>query len=343
MNNNIKIGCIIATLVLGIVLVVGLWLDSAKEKRTQQQIAEYKAQITPIQEEIRLLEEENKNLKENYESKSRRTPQVVLCFGQMDSDLYDEVYPLLQKYGYKGVFIMKEGKVPGEDGVITKEQYNTLIESGWQAVMGGTDAFDLADSVQDSSILIKWKEYLTWYIMRLVEAGIEVPDTYCFEEKEYQKDCDAILQDCGFKIANHYGEKRDIYEKVRVSESEVFMVGSIKIKNGESEVQSSLEQILESGAFLAVTADEVSDIVNDASVGCSIQKYRKLLEFLDSGDGSSLKVSTFQELYSGENEMTESSKKELEKIQERQEEIQQRIDRLKEQIESEWKSVKESI
>src|SRR5699024_6173391 len=127
-----------------LVALIGLMVVKGKEQREQQQVLEEQANyITNIKRTMTQKEEELQELKEKREIERNTKVSITLCIDQMESELYSEIKPLFEDYGWKGTFVIQNGALPGSENSITKTQYNELLDDGWDVAIGNWDDLDL--------------------------------------------------------------------------------------------------------------------------------------------------------------------------------------------------------
>ena len=131
-------------------------------------------------------EEELQELKEKREIERNTKVSLTLCIDQMESELYSEIKPLFEDYGWKGTFVIQNGALPGSENSITKTQYNELLDDGWDVAIGNWDDLDL-NREEDRQI---WIERLDELIKKMETEKLSIPKSYYFERNAYAEECE---------------------------------------------------------------------------------------------------------------------------------------------------------
>ncbi len=77
-------------------------------------------------------------------SETRMGNYLVLFFDNVSDNLIDTVYPLLTEYKHTGTIVLCDGLVPGEEGNISKDDFDFLLSKGWDTAIGYSSAVDLS-------------------------------------------------------------------------------------------------------------------------------------------------------------------------------------------------------
>lgn len=68
---------------------------------------------------------------------------VIITFDDGDADVYQNAFPIMQQYGYTGVFYLIGNRINGQD-VVTTEMVLEMIASGWEIGSHSMTHVDLA-------------------------------------------------------------------------------------------------------------------------------------------------------------------------------------------------------
>lgn len=259
---------------------------------------ENSARLAKLSERHLLLTVEKKALleeKAEYEAlraaETRTGNFLVLFFDNVDENLYDIVYPMLDKNGYKGTIVLCEGLVPGEEGNISRKNFDALLEKGWDTAIGYNSDIDMTqnDAVE------KLAEYLDEYIARLTEAGIEIPFTYCFNKGEYNPRFENVLKERGFKAIRHYGETGEIFGSAFL-EDEMYYIGAGVCCAVSTKLQEHVDMAYQSDLAYSMSVRYISDASIDTKIDCTTSKYGRMLSYLQNNCPGTV-VCTMSELY----------------------------------------------
>lgn len=260
---------------------------------------EHASKLADLSERHLLLNVERRNLideKNEYVSlradETRSGNYLVLFFDNVDENLIKMVYPMLNKYGYKGTIVLCEGLVPGEVGNISKEDFDFLLANGWDIAIGYNSEIDM--SAKDAPELLG--EYLDSYMQRLTQAGIEIPITYCFNKGEYNQRFEPVLKERGFKAIRHYGETGDVFGSAYI-EDEFYYIGAGICCAASSKLQANVDLAYQNDLAYGMSVRYIADVSIDTKVDCTTTKYDRMLSYLKSSCPGTV-VCTMSDLYS---------------------------------------------
>lgn len=269
---------IIGKIMLPILLIVlvGLIFVKGKEQDEQQKLlSEEIKYITSVKKDITEKEEEIQQLKENRERKINKKASITLCIDQMTPNLYDQVKPIFDSYGLTGVFVIKNGILPGSKDSITKEQYDRMLQDGWDVAVGGWDDLNL-EREEDLEI---WEERLNKLIDQMDEQKLKVPIYYYFEESTYTDRCDDILQDCGFRVICHYGDESTFYGLDWNKEWN--LIGVYRVSQSNYEIEELMSKLQDHKAAIILSTRYIGTVQNN-NLDCTTASYRTVLESIQA-------------------------------------------------------------
>lgn len=129
---------------------------------------------------------------------------VVLSPGER---LYTDLFPLFNATNTEycdstrdmplaGVLCLSPGQMPGDEGYITRRQFNEIMEAGWSTGL-----------YIDSANATKLREYLDTMSTLLYESAIDMPTSAYFTKKSYSTGYDALLKEYGITSIYHHEEE----------------------------------------------------------------------------------------------------------------------------------------
>ncbi len=174
---------ILLLLVLAI-LGAGLWYVIKSDRADQQSMNELYARAEPLERQKRALEEERRNLNEEYNMLLRDPSTLEILFREMDENLFLEVYPLMRDRGIKGVLGINLHEYPGLFTKLPREQYDRLLMDGWGTCLIFEEGypFDV------------WSTYILSWLER---DGLSVPRAIYFPGNTYDPTWDEDLLSMG--------------------------------------------------------------------------------------------------------------------------------------------------
>lgn len=102
----------------------------------QQEINEVSKQLEPINQKRRDWEKQDKAWQTTLAEKQTGRTCVLLSFDNMSRELYDTIFELMDQYGFRGTFAMRNGKMPSwetekNDEYTSSEMMQEMIDAGW--------------------------------------------------------------------------------------------------------------------------------------------------------------------------------------------------------------------
>lgn len=102
----------------------------------QQEINEVSQQLEPINQKRREWEKQDKAWQTTLAEKQTGRTCVLLSFDNMSRELYDTIFELMDQYGFRGTFAMRNGKMPSwetekNDEYTSSEMMQEMIDAGW--------------------------------------------------------------------------------------------------------------------------------------------------------------------------------------------------------------------
>ena len=278
-------------LALTILLALMIYFQSKENAKKLEEIKQIAKQLQPYEQEKFRVETEITKLERIYKWKIKGDSRVILFFDQMDHNLFEEVYPLLSQYGYKGVFVLKDGKLPGDEGMISKEQYEILLDNGWEAALGGNEEMGQQSGYKKE----QWVKYLDSYIKKLKAVGLAVPKIYCYGKGEHQDGFDEILKEKGFTMVRQYDVSRTSVANGSLAKA-LSYIQCVPIYSGQSSVMESLINFASNHQSISISTRYVEKMPTDLSIDTKIDKYILLLDYLGELETENqVKVVTFTE------------------------------------------------
>lgn len=182
---NFKIVALAFAGSLLVVLAIFCWRVSIKDSQNEKMYEKWQEERRNLEIEHRAIETKLEKLDEDFYAIATPKATSQIIFTDLDSRVYTQAYPLLDKKEYVGMLVFSEKNFPGEKGCITKKQYEELIKKGW-------------------SICVQWEEpedAKTWWkdwekkIKKLGNQSCE--GVYC-PKGTYDEKLDSILEELNF-------------------------------------------------------------------------------------------------------------------------------------------------
>ena len=157
---------------------------------------EYTAQVEKLTYKKQQLLTELNALAPAAEKRLGNTSYMSFVFTGLDEMLYTTVYPIMVEGNVDlvGVLAFSPNELPGQEGKITMEQYDTLMLLSWGTAIYWDGSTDL-------------NEYLSTMQTLLDEKGIPFPKSMVFKSGYYRVSYDEVIAAYGIKNAIHNGEE----------------------------------------------------------------------------------------------------------------------------------------
>jgi hypothetical protein len=259
----------------------------------------------------------------------------VLFFDNMTNNLMTKVYPLLTEYGYKGTVVMNDYQLPGGEGCITMDNYNTLVASGWDFAIG-TGSVDLKG---DNSVE-NLRAYLEEYKSLLSMQGLELPQTFAFAKNQYDEKYTDLLLEFGFKVVRYEGGDLGKYS-YSIGRNGVYLLSTDIICADKTTMKADMQAAYKDKAAYSAYVRYIEDVVTDEDLDCTTVKYDLMLDFLED-DCEEAKILTASELYeykantiAGSSNYMEEFNKKIDDMENRLAEVNFRIEELRNSITTE--------
>lgn len=313
--------------------------ESVNYDAYQKKISMLQAQIDELQAQI-------------DEPMAELTPGaiVVIGLGGAYASVYTYVYPLLQKAGIPGVVVLEEGRMPGEDGMMTPDQAKELISAGWEFALGDSPEIQLLKET-GMEPTDEWLSYLDDSLAVIQNLGLPTPTTFCFGQDRYHPAAEQALADRGFKVVRH-SFSDDTTEALKVREELysvygiemygrnlsdsglIYRIGGALVRADASTAQLNVEAAIKQKAAVSIAVGRVLPTVEDRSTDCTLEKFtlmvNNLLEYHRSYD---LQILTFTGMYDYKAGFEEDLDSRTAEYEAQAAALQAEIDKIKGQIE----------
>lgn len=196
MDKDVKLKRILQIITVLLVLVLGgliLWnyLDSRK---TEEQYVALSQETAPLFAKKSDLERQIEALEKEYQVRINGKGTLTLLFTELTGQIYEEMYPKMLEHNFVGVLAVSDTAFPGEDGCMTAQQLEELLQKGWSICLQWDGVDELEPWLKDMQ-------------ERLKQANLEVPKLIYFETDTYQMEYDELLVEYGMEAVIHHQEE----------------------------------------------------------------------------------------------------------------------------------------
>lgn len=280
-------------IVLVTALAVMLGIKYTSDKQAKLHMAQESERMTYLLAQRHVLNKQIEDAKEEYDViMNGDGAYFVLFYDNMEANLIDVIYPLISadKYAYRGTVVMSDMKLPGDEGLITMNDYRTLEDEGWDFAMG-TGSLDLTG---DNSVEVL-RGYIEEYKAALAEKEIAIPATFCFNEGQYSEAYDSLLIEEGFKVIRLYGENGEKFS-AGMARNGLYYLNCGVICSDATNMKADIEQAHSAKRTYSSSVRYVQNTAVDIKKDCGRSKYVQMLDYL-AGYCPDTTVLTASELY----------------------------------------------
>ncbi len=190
-----------------------------------------------------------KTAETEYEKLQLKGKQMTtLVFNQCDVNLYDTVYPLLDKSHLNAVFVITPEKMPGKNGCINSEQYAELRTRGWTYAVGapprGTD----------------FEAYLTKIQNEISLAQLQLTDVFYFPIGTFEPQRIETVQKMGYTAVFYCCEEFPTDDPLFDAVQENLVLIPYMYTSKSSPIWAQYDVMMRSGNNCSISTGNVVDI-----------------------------------------------------------------------------------
>ena len=178
----------IVTIVIAIGLFAFIWGVQKEESKKAVQHEKLYEQRRPLTVKQEQLQQELDAIEKNYEKSKSPNAVVQVIFTELNELVYSQCYPIMQEYEYTGTLLLSDTQLPGQEGCMSIEQFQELIDAGWEVAITWKDG-------------VAAKQWWTNLQNRLTVLGVKNEPVLYFPKGSYRAELDTTIQELGFTIA----------------------------------------------------------------------------------------------------------------------------------------------
>lgn len=226
----------------------------------------------------------------NYKMK----PAILLNFDNMiQKNMYGVVYPLLESFGFKGTFYLGEKLALG-GGYITKEQFDEMIDNGWDysfyGASGSTFGFDsdYNDAYNYVKDIIEFRK----------QEGIPLPIAWFCQNGQTSNTFSRVLRDLGFKIVRGTGQPCINYFGEDSLETRFNSFHTTQTDSRLEQMKDLVVEAIDQGSIISVFTHQLLETPDITGINSTVEDWTKFLTFLkEKVDNGLIEVLTYKEFY----------------------------------------------
>lgn len=283
LNKNIQKKLFLWLIFVISIIIIGVEVsyEIKSEKRRESEILSAQRKEQELDRQIEEYRSELLDLKTDYVREISAKSCVVLCFDQFGRSAYSDIIKEMDKYGFTGVIIFRDGQVPGNKGSISVELYQQLLDKGWEGAIGNSDEIFVYDNFPEIKKK-KWLEYMREMQSSFERNGLPVPSVYIPHKKESVDELEDMLIQLGMKAYATVGsETAGVYDTATDMNTEPLLnMGMIVGKYRYESLGEDMKLLLPEAKSLAVWYRKVENGAPDNGQYTSIYMFRQQLESL---------------------------------------------------------------
>lgn len=289
-------------------------LDNAR----QAKVSNLASQLQPINEKRLEWQAKDKEWQASLEEKKKGTPCILLSFDNMGSSLYETMYEMMEQYGFRATFTLRNGWIPAEDeGLITGEEMREMLHRGWEYALSiGEDPVPEEDEEDDDywyqeeetetesetdAEALSFMARVDNSLDAISDAGLELPETLFCTGDQYEETTDTKLAGRGFKMVRVLSE--DGFPVIGEQGDKIWKIDGGLYNQKDTDIEDVLDQAVQNKNSVSVSINEVLKISKEPEYDLSLMKFSSLLNYLKGlEEQGAINVVTYSEFYQYEEE-----------------------------------------
>lgn len=267
----------------------------------QEKLRKLTEELQPVNEKRKELQNKDKEWQKTLEDEKKGKPCVMLCFNTMDDEVYYTMYDMMDQYGFRGTFVLKDGHLPGysEDSV-TGEEVSEMIEAGWEYALaeetdlqkGGTDELSILleseteteeaaemETVPDETETgLSWIERLDEHLGVLEAQGMSKPFAVLCTKDQYSQTSAKELANRGLQTVCILNEEE--FPAIEESEEGIPVFEAGLYTQNSQKMEEAIDHAVQNKNSIAVCINSVVKISEDAGYDLSVTRFSSLLNKL---------------------------------------------------------------
>lgn len=287
------------------------------------------------------LDECEKNLLEstkNYVKDIGAKPCVLLCFDDFEKSAYGAIIDTMDRYGFKGIIVFRDGKVPGTQDGITVELYQKLLDKGWEGAIGNSESINVYNHFPDVKKQ-EWIEYIVLMQDAFCKKGLQVPDVYIPHEDEAISEIVDLLASHG--LASYTRLEEDFMSATtKMDVEEMNEMGMIVGKYGYESLSRDISNLIPVAESVAILFERVESGAPKNKEHTSYLELDAQLERL-SMLGEYVNVTTFSGYREYQQQIIKYNEAAYKKYSDEQRVLKEQIEALKAEITENYAKISE--
>ena len=178
-------------------LIAVFTVDTVNRNKAASNRLMYEEEVEPLVLKRERLLLEYGSLEQTMLEGMKKDSYLDIVFTELDKQLYDSVFPIFndREQPLTAMICLSANELPGDDGMISRDEFDIMLDSGWRYAVYWDGEGDLAS-------------YISQMKSTLAEAQIAFPNVMVFAEKKYSLEYDTLLSSEEIRHAVHHGEDK---------------------------------------------------------------------------------------------------------------------------------------
>ncbi len=323
---------IIAVIMLIIVVCYHLGNENIAKKRMEFA----KAKEIEITKELELYEKELEESTKRYVEEIGAKASVILLFDDMENSAYRDVIQSMKKYGFAGIVVFRDGKVPGSEGGLSLELYEELVEAGWETAIGNSEEIQIYKNAPDS-VVEEWEAYIESMRDAFRNAGMPIPEIYIPHKDEEVAELQEALEK--YQFTAYSCQEEDIQKAIAKNRlDDISQIGTIVSRYDYETLSKDVQKIIPTAQMFGVHYLQVSGAAPRDKKYTSVKALQVQLEQLSRLD-EFVNVMTFSGYRKYQNQLLQMNKERYKAYMQEQQEIEGHINDCKNKIKKIYENV----
>ncbi len=274
--------------------------------------------LQPINAQRKELQERDSEWQKTLNQEKEGKSCIILCFNTMNDDVYYTMFDMMEQYGFRGTFVLKNGNLPGySEESVTGEEVSEMLSSGWEYALSEnvdvqkeTDevlSFLKTDTEEETETITEtapedtseaenksWTEMLDEHLATLEQSQMSGPLTLLCTEEQYGEISAAELQARNLKMVCVLNE--DGFPVIEENTDGIRRLDGGLYTQKDLKLEESLDNAVSNHKSMVISINEVVKISENAGYDLSVTKFTSLLNRLKTlEEQGEIYVLTFSE------------------------------------------------
>ncbi len=322
MRNRLITALLILLSFAGIAVSV-LFLRREQEEalERQQKVSKLAADLQPINEKRKEWQNKDKEWQAKLAEKKQGKSCILLSFDNMSSEMYETIYDMVDQYGFRATFALRNGMVPSwKEGLLNKEEMQEMLRSGWEYALSigdepvptrkdkkGHSVYEEEESESESETeedSPSFLEQVDSALASISKAKEELPVTLFCTKEQFEEASGTAIAAKGFSMVQVLDS--DAFPVIAEKGESLWRIDCGLYNQKDTDFEEALDQAIQNKESMAISINEVLKISRNADYDLSLVKFSSLLNYLKGmEEQGQVNILTYSEFYQYEEQLAE--------------------------------------